>query len=140
MILRTGIDDMLPEQFQTEPGFDPAEDHIGPFYFTEEDGELHYAFEADQTHCNTHGIVHGGVLMTFADYSLCMQATNHYAEETCITVSFNSAFVSAAQIGSMVECNVVTTRKTGSMVFLTGRVFAGDETVMTFSAVVKRIR
>ena len=115
MILRTGIDDMLPEQFQTEPGFDPAEDHIGPFYFTEEDGELHYAFEADQTHCNTHGIVHGGVLMTFADYSLCMQATNHYAQETCITISFNSAFVSAAEIGSMVECNVVTTRKTVSV-------------------------
>ena len=27
--------------------------------------------------------------MTFADFSLCMAATNHYNKENCVTVSFN---------------------------------------------------
>ncbi|HIG42344.1 MAG: PaaI family thioesterase [bacterium] len=131
---------MLPAKYKTDPGFDPAEDHIGPFYFTDENHQLHYAFEASQHNCNTHGIVHGGVLMTFADYCLCMQATDHYQDESCITVSYSCEFVSAAEIGAIVECNVNVSRKTGSMVFLTGRIFVGDETVVTFSSVVKRLR
>ena len=131
---------MLPDHYTTEPGFDPAEDRIGPFYFSEENDRLHYAFEADQRHCNTHGFVHGGILMTFADYSLCMEATDHYKDETCVTVSFNSDFVSAAELGNIVECDVEVTRKTGSMVFLTGRIFVKEEVVLTFSAVVKRLR
>ena len=131
---------MMPSHYQTEPGFDPAEDHVGPFYFAKQGDKLSYAFEAAQSHCNAHGSVHGGILMTFADYCLCMEATDHYASETCITVSFSSAFVSVAEIGALVEGRVDVTKKTGSMVFLTGSLFVSDETILTFTAVVKRLR
>ena len=59
---------------------------------------------------------------------------------TCITVSFSSAFVSGAEIGALVEGRVDVTKKTGSMVFLTGSLFVSDETILTFTAVVKRLR
>ena len=132
--------DMIPRHYQTEPGFDPAEDYIGPFYFSIVDSHLHFAFAAEQKNCNAHGIVHGGVLMTFADYCLCMAATNHYDGESCITVSFSCEFAAGAEIGSLVECDVEVTRKTGSMVFLTGKIFVGETIVVTFSSVVKRLR
>lgn len=134
----------LPESYQTDAGFDPAEDHIGPFYYrvdkyrADERG-WRYAFRADSRHCNASGIVHGGVLMTFADYGLCMQATDHYQNESCLTVSFNSEFVAAAQIGDLVECTAEVTRKTGSMAFVRGEIFTSEQVVMTFSAVVKRL-
>lgn len=131
---------MLPERFQTKPGFDPAEDNIGPFYYAKSAEGFEYAFEADQKHCNEHGIVHGGVLMAFADYCLCSQATDNYAQESCITVSFNSEFIAAAAIHSLVECTVEVIRKSGSMVFLVGKVRVAQEVVLTFSSVVKRIR
>lgn len=130
----------LPQGFKTDPGFDPAEDHIGPFYYGKQDGRIVYAFEAGDTHCNAHGFVHGGVLMTFADYALCMEATDQYqGDETCVTVTFNCEFAAAAQLGDVVLCRVDVTRKTGSMAFLTGQVLSGDTVVMTFSSVVKRI-
>lgn len=128
----------MPEGYETDPGLDPAEDYIGPFYYSTRVAHT-YAFFAADKHCNEGGIVHGGVLMTFADYALCMAATNGYKEESCVTVSFNCEFVAAAQIGELIESTVTVTRKTGSMVFLTGLVHVGGTTVITFSAVVKRL-
>lgn len=130
----------FPDDFTTDPGFDPAEDYIGPFYQgRDEQGPL-YAFEAGENHCNAHGIVHGGVLMTFADYALCMVATDGYAGESCVTVSFTSEFVAAASIGAVVTSRAHVTRKTRSMGFVRGEVYVGDEVVMTCGAVVKRIK
>lgn len=129
----------MPEGYSTDPGFDPAEDHIGPFYYRRDGREPAYAFVAADRHCNAHGIVHGGILMTFADYALCMAATDHYTGESCVTVSFNSEFVSAASIGELIECSAEVTRKTRSMAFVRGEISTSGNVVMTFSAVVKRL-
>lgn len=130
----------LSGDYQTEPGFDAYEDYVGPFYFRLIEGEMDCAFVIEEKHCNANGTAHGGSLMTFADYALCMAATGGYDGESCVTVSFNSEFVAAAELGSIVSCKPRVTRKTGSLVFVTGDVNAGDETCLTFSAVVKRIR
>jgi uncharacterized protein (TIGR00369 family) len=131
---------MIPEGFSTDPGFDQAEDHAGPFYYRSHEDSYHCVFEAQDKNCNVNGLVHGGVLMTFADFALCIAATDHYQEESCATVSFNAEFIAAAESGQLVECIPRITRKTGSMVFLTGDLTVADTTVMTFSAVVKRLR
>ena len=130
----------LSEDFQTEPGFDPAEDHIGPFYFRQVGGEMECAFVAEQKHCNANGTVHGGVLMTFADYALCMAATDGYEGESCVTVSFSCEFLAAAELQGVVSCKPKVTRKTGGMVFLTGEVMCNEALCLTCSAVVKRLR
>jgi acyl-coenzyme A thioesterase 13 len=128
----------FPADFGTDAGFDIAEDHIGPFYFSRSEPGL-YAFKAGPQHCNAHGIVHGGVLMTFADYALCMAATDHYAGESCVTVSFACEFVAAAQLGHIVVGRVTVTRKTRSLVFTRGEILVDDAPVMTFSSIVKRL-
>ena len=128
----------IPEGYSTKPGFDAAEDHIGPFYYCESD-KSRYAFVSRKQNGNVEGIVHGGVLMTFADFALCMAATDHYQLENCVTVSFSSDFVSAAPVGELVEAIVQVTRKTRSLAFVTGRLVCKDEIVMTFSSVVKRL-
>ncbi len=130
----------FPDGYITEPGFDPAEDHIGPFFVNESDNQRKYAFRAAAQHCNVTNIVHGGVLMTFADYCLCMEATDHYKEEDCVTVSFNGNFLSSAQIDDVIECIAKVIRRTGSLVFVTGEVSCQDEVIFNFSAVVKRLK
>jgi acyl-coenzyme A thioesterase PaaI-like protein len=132
----------LPSDFKTDQGFDPAEDHIGPFYYrpvADDPLQDEYAFIAADRHCNAENIVHGGVLMSFADYSLCMTATGRYADESCVTVSFSSEFVAAAQIGAMVLCRCELIRQTRTLAFVRGQVMSDDATVMTFSAVVRRL-
>jgi len=126
--------------YSTDVGFDPAEDHIGPFYYQVADGNLQYAFVATQQHCNEHSMVHGGVLMAFADYCLCMEATNHYQSENCVTVSFNCEFISGGQMGDLIESTAEIIRQTGSLTFVRGQVFSGEDIILTYSSVVKRLR
>ena len=130
----------FPSGFTTDPGFDPAEDHIGPFYYKQMGDQRLYAFVAQDKHCNVVDVVHGGVLMTFADFSLCMEATDHYKEEDCVTVSFNCEFLSAARVGDLIECRANLTRKTRSLVFVTGEILTGSEVFFTFSSIVKRLK
>ena len=130
----------VPSDYTTDPGFDPAEDHIGPFYHKKVGDDYHCLFVPDAKNCNVDGLVHGGVLMTFADFCLCMAATDHYDQEGCVTVSFSSEFVAATEKGNAVTCLPNIIRKTGSMVFVTGELHSNGEVVMTFSSVVKRIR
>jgi acyl-coenzyme A thioesterase PaaI-like protein len=131
---------IFPSGYSTEPGFDPAEDHIGPFYYKEMGDTRLYAFKVEDRHCNVTAILHGGVLMTFADYCLSMEATNNYKEEDCVTISFSCEFVSGAAKGDLVECRASVTRKTGSLAFIVGEIFVGDATIFTFSSVVKRLK
>lgn len=131
---------MLPADYQTESGFDAAEDHIGPFYFRRRNDMMDCAFVAEDKHCNGNGTVHGGVLMTFADYALCMAATNGYDGESCVTVSFNSQFLASAENHQIISCLPKVNRVTGSMVFVTGELISQGDVCLTFSAVVKRLR
>mgnify|MGYP001030656599 FL=1 len=130
----------IPDGYSTDPGFDHAEDHTGPFFYLETSEGFDCVFLPEGKNCNVNGLVHGGVLMTFADFSLCMAATDHYREESCSTISFSSAFVSAASRGELIRCLPKVTKKTGSMVFVSGELESCGDVVMTFSAVVKRLR
>ena len=132
--------EVIPEGYSTDPGFDPAEDHTGPFYYCETVAGYDCLFLPDDKNCNVNGLVHGGVLMTFADFALCMAATDHYREESCSTISFSSEFVAAASRGVLIRCLPRVVRKTGSLVFLIGELESGGNVVMTFSAIVKRLR
>jgi acyl-coenzyme A thioesterase 13 len=125
--------------YKTLEGADPAEDYIGPFYYKALDSGFDFAFKATQNHCNMTGIVHGGVLMTFADYCLCMVATDAYVED-CVTVSFNSEFISAGELDHIINGAARVTLKTGSLVFVRGEITQGEQILMTFSAVAKRLR
>ena len=129
----------FPAGYETDKGQDPAEDHIGPFYYRRDGAGYAFAFLAGPEHANANNTLHGGVLMTFADYSLCMVATEGYANESCVTVSFSSEFIAAAEVGQVISCTAEVVRKTRSLVFMRGDIRAGEEILLNFSAVVKRL-
>jgi uncharacterized protein (TIGR00369 family) len=126
--------------YSTDATFDPAEDHIGPFYFKKADDRWRFAFVAETKHCNAFNMIHGGVLMTFADFCLCIEATNHYIEETCVTVSFNCEFVAAGKKGDLIESTTELVRKTRTMAFVRGTVSSADQALLSYSAVVKLLK
>ncbi len=130
----------IPEGFETMKGIDLAEDHIGPFYYRPEGDKYRCLFLAEPKHSNVGGIVQGGILMTFADYALCIAATDGYLEESCTTVSFSTEFIAAAEVGRLIECMPKVVRKTGSLVFVTGELLQGEQTLLVFNSVLKRLR
>jgi len=127
----------LPAGFETDAAFDPAEDHIGPFYFKKQNDQWRFAFLAESKHCNAFDMIHGGVLMTFADFCLCIEATDHYKEDRCVTVSFNCDFVAAGKNHDLIESTTELIRKTRSLAFVRGTIFSGQQTLFSYSGVVK---
>ena len=133
-----------PEDFDIPANYghwhgDGAEDYIGPFFFYVDGDIIHTAFRVQEHHCNAHGSVHGGVLMTFADYLLCLAAHSGDSESVA-TISCNSEFIAPAWCGDLVLGRGEMVKKTGSMVFVRSEISANDEIILTSSAVVKRIR
>ena len=130
----------LPSDYQVYEYDDPFEDHVGPLGYKVVDGTITFAFLADGRHRNTAGTVHGGMLMTFADFALCLTATWDQPGEKCVTVSCNSEFVAPGRPGDLIEASGEVVRRTKSLTFVRGQVYAGDRILLNYSAIVKRIR
>ena len=130
----------LPSDYQVYEYADPFEDHVGPFGYKVVDGTITFAFLADARHRNTAGTVHGGMLMTFADFALCLTATWDQPGEKCVTVSCNSEFVAQGRPGDLIEASGEVVRRTKSLTFVRGQVYADDRILLNYSAIVKRIR
>lgn len=130
----------LPAGYEPYDYDDPFEDLVGPLGYKVTDGRISLAFEVETHHCNSQATIHGGMLMTFADYALCLTATWDQPEEKCITVAFNCEFVAAGRLGDLVESRTEVIRRTGSFVFVRGQVVVDDRTLLNYSGIVKRLR
>ncbi len=134
------IEKLLADGYHTWDGTDPYEDMIGPFYMKENgDGTYRTAFYAQDKHINGQGALHGGLLMSFADFALFAIAKDHL-DGPCVTVGFNSEFIGAAGAGPLIEASGEVLRATRSLLFVRGTVFTGDQTLLAFSGVLKRVR
>lgn len=129
----------IPAEFQHWVG-DAFEDYVGPFFFRTEGEITHTAFRIQAHNCNAHQVVHGGMLMTFADYTLCMAATSGSQEESVVTVTCNNEFIGPAYEGDLVLGRGEVTRKGGSLIFTRVTLEANGKTILTSSGVVKRLR
>ena len=75
-------------------GEDPFETAIGPFCFRGTGRDLTCAFEPKRTHLNGGGTIHGGALMSFADFCLFAIAHEALAGAKAVTVAFHCEFLS----------------------------------------------
>ena len=112
---------------------------MGPLGYRVADGKISFAFHAQPHHRNTGDTLHGGMLMTFADFALCLTATWDQPGEKCVTVSFSGEFVAAGKPGELVESTCEVVRRTRSLTFVRGTVFVGDRVLVSFSGIVKRL-
>ena len=128
----------IPKGFSFWDG-DPAENHIGPFFYRLNNDKIETAFRIEDKNLNSSHTAHGGCLMAFADYTLCITSIAN-SDEGCVTVSCNSEFVDAALPGDLVIGEGILTRRTGSLAFTQCILRVEDKIVLTASAVIKRIR
>ena len=122
------------------PGGDPFEDLAGPFYFKVDDGGgAVCAFRAERKHLNGGGFLHGGCVMTFADFSLFVIARDVIDGSRTVTATFNGELVGTAHEGDLVECRGEVVKAGRSMVFVRGIISCEGEPVMSFSSVLKKM-
>jgi uncharacterized protein (TIGR00369 family) len=121
-------------------GADPYESAIGPFCFrVADDGSAQCAFEPQPRHLNGGGTIHGGALMSFADFALFAIAHNALRGAHAVTLTCNSEFVSAGKLGEHVEARGEVLRETRSLVFVRGLVTQGSRSLLAFSGTLKKI-
>jgi uncharacterized protein (TIGR00369 family) len=110
----------------------------GPFYLrTELDGSKRAAFRAAEKHMNSLGSMHGGAMMTFADF-FTFALADPSADEATVTVSLNSEFVRGAVVGDLVEATGECVKRGRNLIFTRGLLSTGGKTMMNFSAVLMR--
>lgn len=118
---------------------DHYEAHSGPFWHrVEADGNVRCAFRIEQKHINGSGSVHGGCLMTFADYCLFALCGPTLGYGHGVTLSFACEFIDAARLGELVEGTGEVIRTGRSVVFVRGLLSSGSRPLLNFSGTIKR--
>lgn len=112
----------------------------GPFYFRIDDQGPVAAFRVEEKHLNGAQVAHGGLLMTFADFSLFAIANDALQNGYGLTVAFTSEFLDGPKLGERVEARGEVMRAGGSLIFVRGVVTAEGRACLNFSGTIKRLR
>lgn len=120
-------------------GADPYETAIGPFCFRLDAGKTKSAFQPRREHLNIGGTLHGGALMSFADFSLFSIAHNALAGAAAVTLTCNCEFIGAGGLDHWVESEGEVLRDTRSLMFVRGIVTQGARCLLAFSGTLKKI-
>jgi uncharacterized protein (TIGR00369 family) len=88
------------------------------------DGQWFYRLLTDSRHANPNGVVHGGVLMAFADHGLSLLAWEAAERANCTTIQLNTHFLDAIKPGEFIELRSEVTRRTRGLVFVRGIIVA----------------
>ena len=86
------------------------------------------------------GGIHGGCLMTFADFALFAIGHEALKDSQSVTATLNGEFVGPAKLGDLVECTGDVVRAGRSLVFIRGLITCAGEPLLNFSGVVKKTK
>src|SRR6185436_14516923 len=127
---------------------DPFEDHVGPFYFriagdALQAGSVHCVLPTEPRHENYKGGVHGGAVLAFADYALCLVAGRAADKGTntsfAMTVSIAVEFLSAGRVGAPLEATGEPLQVTGRLAFARGSITQQGKAIALWSGVVRHV-
>jgi uncharacterized protein (TIGR00369 family) len=112
---------------------------MGPWYEKREAGATTLGFRVEERHTNRLGIVHGGMMMAFADVVLG-DAGRLVTGKPSVTMRMAVDFVGPGRLGEWIEGSGEVSRFTRNLVFVRARLWRGRHTLMTASGVFNFIR
>lgn len=132
--------------------FDPAADGwaqstVGPFMSTlgpiwrKGTGEdIRYGLIAETRHGNHRGIVHGGVIMTLADFGLGSIMAELNGNNHQVTIQLDVQFLSAGEVGDFLVVGGQVLRRSSTLFFIRGTIGAADRLVASATGIWKAVR
>jgi acyl-coenzyme A thioesterase PaaI-like protein len=103
------------------------------------DGVCWRAFRAGTLHCNSAGIVHGGMMVTFMD-ALMGLAVAHGTQQRALTIRLTADFLSIARPGNWVVGQGRVIRAARTIVFAEGAAHVGRRPVLNVQGIFKRMQ
>ena len=119
---------------------EPFESRAGPFYMRrDENGERVSAFRAEPHHMNGAGVMHGGCMFSFADFSLFNIAHDELAGDHSVTLNLSGDFLGPIRLGQLVESRGEVTRGGGKTIFIRGLVTADGTPALSFTGIIRKL-
>lgn len=124
--------------FRRSPFTDPWE----PLYSRRAEREVRIGLRLREAHCNSRGLVHGGLIASLADNAMGLSAAAALASEGrspggLVTVSLTTDYLGSARLGSWLDVRTHFVKTGGTLCFAGCFVHAGDEAVARASATFK---
>jgi acyl-coenzyme A thioesterase PaaI-like protein len=127
----------IPDGFAPARLVDPFEIHCGPVYESGAAGAKRFGLLVDARHVNMNGIVHGGMLMTFADAALGQAAWDATDHADIVTLTMQSQFLGHAREGDFIEFAPVLAKRTRTLLFFNGTFTVAGTPVFSVASVWK---
>ncbi len=138
--IQTGPVDPAAQGWETLSSWGAFTEMIGPIWEHRGDSgsarTVAYGFRAEPRHMNRRDVMHGGMLMSFAD-SVLGNTVFGAVQAPIATISLNSDFIGVVVAGDWVEVRPQITRQGRSLVFIRGTLTVGDKAVMTADGIWK---
>ena len=125
-----------PAGFEQARGRGSFSNHIGP-YFLRADGAQ--AFFALARHCNSIGLIHGGMLSAFLDGVLASAAARG-SGATPITMHLSIDYLDMGRAGDWVLGEAALTKATREIAFVEGRAHVNGRSLARATGVFKLMR
>ena len=120
---------------------DAFEQRAGPFYERHDtEGRGTCAFRAEPRHMNGGGFMHGGCLLTFADSAIFAFARDALGDSHGVTMNLSGDFLDSAHDGELIEATGEVTRAGHKTIFVRGLATADGRPVLSFTAIIKKMR
>ncbi len=121
--------DRPPAGFRIYWSTSPFSGQHGPYYQRFEADRAIRGFRAAHKHCNSAGILHGGMLVSFIDALMGLVVWRR-VRAMPLTMRLTTDFVSIARPGDWVEGAAWVTDVSDGVVFVRGEIGVGARTVM----------
>jgi uncharacterized protein (TIGR00369 family) len=129
-------EDNPPEGFVFSDARGPFTSHNGPFFHKVTEEGFWHGFRVRDHHLNGHGIVHGGLLMSFAD-GLMGTAVWRETKTRAVTMRMTSDLLDMVRPGEWVEGTAHVVRAARSVAFVEAEIHSGRRKVLAASGLFK---
>lgn len=127
----TAVPEGFAPHFRKSPVTDPWE----PLYSRQHDGVLQIGLVIAAPHCNSRGMLHGGVIASLADNAMGLScALSMTAPSGLVTISLTVDYVGAGKAGQWLQVAPRVIRAGKSMGFVDALVTADDAVIARASA------
>jgi uncharacterized protein (TIGR00369 family) len=131
--------DAAPEGFVYLEGRGPFSARNGPFYARKARHGVEHGFRVRPHHCNSYGLVHGGLLAGFLDGVLA-HAVFAETGASAVTLRLTVDYLDMTRQGAWVSARAKATAGDGDLVFVEAVLDAEDRPIATAKAVFKLMR
>jgi uncharacterized protein (TIGR00369 family) len=116
---------------------DPFEVFLGPVFEQGSPGAKTFALPIDERHVNARGVIHGGMLMTFADCALGQAVWDVTGRAPSVTLNMQGQYLKPAKAGDIVLVTPELVKRTKAFVFMRGDFRVRDDTIFAATSVWK---